>query len=79
MLIFLIIVQLGAKDLQKRVGQRHKSRPEDSTTTRTATETTSEAKPGAEDCKDRQQGLHRRQRKQSQARDEEHKQDGQRA
>jgi len=31
-LIFLIIVQLGAEDLQKRVGQRHKSEAKDSTT-----------------------------------------------
>jgi len=48
-LIFLLIVQLGAKDLWKGVGQRHKSGLEDSTTTGTATETTSEAKPRAKD------------------------------
>ena len=44
-LIFLIIVQLGTEDLWKGVGQRHKSRPEDSITT----ETTPEAKPEAKD------------------------------
>ena len=44
-LIFLIIVQLGAEDLWKGVGQRHKSRPEDSI----MTETTLEAKPEAKD------------------------------
>jgi hypothetical protein len=43
-LIFLIIVQLSAKDLWKGVGQRHKSRLEDSITTKTTPKAKLEAK-----------------------------------
>jgi len=63
LLVLLVIVQLGAvwakhveewlnaRELQER-SRKHESRAEDGTVARAMTKTTSEAEPGAEDCKD---------------------------